>query len=247
MKVAVGTSVNELQDDLSQYLVTEADGRVCYRIPLPIGSGVSTGETVATKRVPAEFDVETNLSVDSEMEENAEVNQGKLGWDYEPKGEHKGSYTIETIKYAYTFHYDEELLTFEPYGDRWTTTVGYKSTEDGYYYLKNLICELKIVKEPFEDFYQIQRNSFDSVSMDIEYPVEGVQEVVLSKMLIKYFPIVYTDTDGIEKTVYPFCAELDDGYSLQGVWELDRHKDKPLPELEAFLTELFYSVDILYK
>lgn len=42
-------------------------------------------------------------------------------------------------------------------------------------------------------------------------------------------------------------AELDDGYSLQGVWELDRHKDKPLPELEAFLTELFYSVDILYK
>ena len=249
LKVAVGQPADQSVPDLSMYLVTEADGTVCYRIPLPIGSSVSKGEALPTMRLPAEFDVDKELS--AKVREEVAANMGSAAegeadtekkdtvfTDYVPTGPFNGIHFFNTGGKKYTFRYNDEILAMGYLHLPTTPYVSYAEYKDNFW--EEYICQMTVTDRTFEKFYQDEKNLYDDNHFGrIEYPIEGVEEFVVAGLTVKYFPVSFTDsiyTDGA--TVYPFYVELPDGISMQGWWGLEQNQGKTLDKFEYFILEL---------
>ncbi len=242
MNVAVGFPSNVWKDGLEDYLVTEPDGSVIYRIPLPLGSGVSEGEALPTKRVESKFDFVQATDTTGQTNADNQI-------DYVPTGPFNGEFLSDTREILYRLKYNDEMFYVYSYSDPYSMHVAYASQKD--VSLVDNIGGIRYVTLSFEEDYTSHKNRRSGGPFDTyeKYDTEDYKEITIADRIVRYYRIDYRYS-GSEKDsyIYQFYVDLGTGFNLSGWWGLG---EDIVPEgaetIEKFLLEMLSNIEIEYK
>lgn len=245
MTVYTGSHAKEWTKGLSDYLVTEEDGTVVYRIPVVLGSGVSKGDALPTTRVDSKFDFSVPI-VDGKV---GEVVPEETGYDvevvettYVPTGPFNGKYSFTTNIAKYTLNYNDNIFCITTSWDPSLPYVGYADNTENI--ITENICQLSVVDWDFNRYYQGQKNLYDDSYFRVDYPVENIKEIRFDNAVVKYFTISEEDADIIDGTVYFFYIELGDGLNIIGSWGEKANEGKAIEVFEHFIVEILGQMDV---
>lgn len=240
-----GTRAKEWTKGLDTYLVTEADGTVIYRIPVPFGSGASKGEALPSTRVDSKFDFTVPISGrnDTTAEENTDVFE-VVETTYVPTGPFNGEYSFETNVAKYTIKYNDNIFGIATTAYLSTPYIAYK--EDLEDIISKNVCQLSVVDWDFNRYYQGQKNLYDDSFFRVDYPIEDVKEIRLENGTVKYFAFTSEDSDMIDGTVYCFYADFGDGMTIIGSWGEKENEGRAIEVFEHFILEIFGQMKIEY-
>lgn len=253
MHLYTGTKQEEYTKGLDKYLVRERDGTVIYRIPVPMDSGVSTGEALATTRVDSKFDFTTTIGTNSKGQQTGADASDEPEYPvkvvtptYVPQGPFDGECKFENDIARYIIRYNSKILNVDRSYFIPSVYVYYVCDEVNQYVYA--VSELKWTDMKFEEYYQEQKNFYDEDSFSTkEYPIEDIKEIRLNNGAVRYFTTKDRMSGGTGDTVYCFLYDLGNGEKIQGYWHLESNEGKVPDTFEAFLLELLSNVEIEKK
>ncbi|MBQ6695227.1 MAG: hypothetical protein IJN16_00825 [Lachnospiraceae bacterium] len=242
MQLAEGIRSETTAVDLSGYLVTEQDGTKIYRIPLPVGSGVSTGTALSTQTISA---MTQPGGSSEEIPENPEESEDGIVYqqiDYTATPPFDGEYTMEMKDGYYTFHYNTQMLYVAGLNDPWTPYMGFAAHKDNMFV--EYVCQAYLTDETPQMYYEdtkknfTQRKNYKNVSFgDMKYLKAG-------EYTVAYFDWENTFLNNHNHLTY-FQVELSPSVSLRGHWNKDINASEALT-FEEFIIEAFSNFETPY-
>lgn len=243
LTVATGLSNDYWTGDLSQYLVTEDNGNVIYRIPLPLGSAISDGTALPTVTVTSskvEYPSGGNGDGDAGQTTNKITDDNTKypsDFNYVPTGPFDSEYSVEYRnnykKYRISIPYNSDLL--------------YVMGEPDFYYAR---VAFKDDKEDIEEKYFADINYFYK---DFEYikatfledediVVTEFKEIIFPNSTVKMY--VFYNKNWPNNVRYEFFGDLGIGINLNGNYYPEKVMDKDALTFEQFILELFSNITV---
>ncbi len=243
LTIATGLSNNYWTGDLSQYLVTEDNGTVIYRIPLPIGSGTSDGTALPTVTVTSSWDEypsggtgegDAGQTTDKITDDNAKYH---YEYDYVPTGPFDGEYPVEYRnnykKYRITLSYNSDLLYVMGEPDFYYARVSYDENKENI--STEYFADIKYIYQDFDYIYS-------TFLADETVVITEQKEILFPNVMVKMYE--YYDTRWPNNVHYEYFADLGIGINLNGNYYPEKAAEYGALTFEEFILELFSDTTI---
>ncbi len=248
LTVATGLSNNYWTGDLSQYLITEDNGTVIYRIPLPMGSGTSDGTALPTVTVTnsqVEYpsggagEGDAGQTTDKITDDNAKYH---YEYDYAPKGPFDGAYSVDYRnnykQYRISLSYNSDLLYVMGEPDFYYARVSYDENKENI--STEYFADINYIYQDFDYIYS-------TFLADETVVITEQKEILFPGVMVKMY--VYYDTRWPNLIHHEFFADLGIGINLNGNFDPEKALEQGTLTFEQFILELFSNttVELLTK
>lgn len=237
LTVAEGFIGSTWTGDVSGYLVTEADGSVVYRIPLPLGSGTSDGTALPTTTVSSSW-VEYPSGGDAETGESGGNVKYHFEYDYVPTGPFEGEYSVPFYlndeKYKLTLWYNSDLLYLMGYSDPTAQKITYEWKQENW--SMEHFASIKYFDKDFEEYFE----TTTTFAFNKKAVVTDLREIIFPNVTVKMFE--YTRPEWGTSRV--FHADFGNGIYLNGGYNQEYALEWGDLTFEQLVLELFSNVTI---